>query len=300
MQNILISLLNFNNFSDTKKCAQSILKSDYSNYELMIIDNSSTDNSFEMLKSTFPKITVVQSAFNGGYAAGHEIGVNYALKFKFNAVWILNNDLEVRENTLTSLVSANRKYGQGIFGSISIKRSNPEVINFGGGVTHDIYDKFDYNSYEDMMLSEYLELQKTREVQTIEGSSFLINTQIIKNFGFMNKKYFMYCEDIEYCYRMKINGIKSFVVVESVVLHEGGESMKSQSNIQQYYRRRNHLFFLRKFYNQSILMNIIKKNGLIRSVLLVLKSNFFNSKDELYYICLANIHALVRKKGKLT
>ena len=100
---VLISVLNYNNFESTKKCVLSILDCSLKNIDIYIVDNNSPDNSFQKLKDFFQKLKVVKSKVNYGYAAGHKIAVDYALENSFDFIWVLNNDLKVRKNTLREL-----------------------------------------------------------------------------------------------------------------------------------------------------------------------------------------------------
>ena len=152
---VLISVLNYNNFLATKKCVDSLIEYLKKGEEILIIDNSSTDNSFIKLKDIYNTINIVQSKINGGYASGHKIAVEYAVKNNFELIWILNNDLTVRENTLSELKSAFLKHGPGIYGSITLKSENPDIVNFGGGLTDDIKQPLSYNDFEGFTLENY-------------------------------------------------------------------------------------------------------------------------------------------------
>ena len=153
-EKILISVLNYN-FACTSKCIYSILKSNYKNFEILIIDNKSLDNSFSELKKEFKEINCIKSPFNGGYAAGHKIAVNYAIEKRFDFIWILNNDLTVRKDTLEELINAYKRNGIALYGSISLKSVNPDIINFGGGLTENINEPLSYNDFENFSLEKY-------------------------------------------------------------------------------------------------------------------------------------------------
>jgi GT2 family glycosyltransferase len=298
-ENILISVLNYNNFISTSKCIYSILKSDYKNFEILIIDNKSLDNSYTELKKEFNEINCIQSPYNGGYAAGHKIAVNYAIEKKFDFIWILNNDLTVRKDTLEELLNAYKRNGIALYGSISLKSENPDIVNFGGGQTDDVLKPLDYNSFENFRLDHYPKFPETRPVQCIEGSSVLIPTEIIRKHGFMRLDFFMYGEETDYCYRMKKLGISSYVVTNSVVIHKGEESFKEDPRVK-YYKRRNGLYFEKTHYNVSTFKNIHIRSGWISTLKYFTKSLFVKLlKNETYYINLANIHAILDVKGKL-
>ena len=103
-QKVLISVLNFNNFHSTKKCVLSILSCSLKNIEILVVDNDSKDKSYQKLKVFFKDLKVVKSKYNKGYAAGHKIAVNYAFENNFELIWILNNDLIVRNDTLQGTI----------------------------------------------------------------------------------------------------------------------------------------------------------------------------------------------------
>ena len=298
---VLISVLNYNNFNSTKKCVDSLIENTVGEEEIFIIDNNSTDNSFTKLKDTFNNFKIVKSNINGGYASGHKIAVNYAIEFKFDFIWVLNNDLTLRKETLQKLLLAYDSFGLGIYGSITIKSESPDVLNFGGGNTDDINKALDYNAFEGCLLDDYYKRNKLRKVQSVEGSSMLIPIEIIKKHGFMREDFFMYGEETDYCYRLKKLGISSFIVPESVVVHKGAESLKESKHLELYYRRRNSLYFEKEHYGLSIFNNLKKRVGILSLIKFFIIHKFFNKqKKGLYYLNLACLHALIGKKGKLT
>jgi GT2 family glycosyltransferase len=297
----LISVLNYNNFESTKKCVLSILDCSLNNIEIYIVDNNSPDNSYQKLKDFFKDLKVINSKFNNGYAAGHKIAVNYAIKNKFDFIWVLNNDLTVRKESLQKLLSAYESNGTGVFGSITLKSENPDVVNFGGGSTDDIKEAFDYNAYEGCLLEEYYKKTQLRKVQSVEGSSILIPLEIIKEHGFMREDFFMYGEETDYCYRLKKHSVSSFIVPESVVVHKGAESLKNSKHLESYYRRRNILYFEKEHYGISILKNLQKRSGIVSLIkFFIMHKIFANQKEELYYLNLAYIHAMLGKKGRIS
>ncbi len=295
---VLVSVLNYNNFKSTKKCVDSLIENMVDEEEIFIIDNNSPDNSFIKLKDTFSNLKVVKSKVNGGYVSGHKIAVDYAINNNFELIWILNNDLTVRENTLIELCKAYLKNGLALYGSITLKSEKPDIINFGGGKTDNISKPFNYNSYENISLVDYNNKTEFRPVQSIEGSSFIIPIKVIKKHGFMIEDFFMYGEEIDYCYRLNKLGIKSYIVPKSIVVHKGGEALKKIKYLEEYYRRRNVLLLMKRHYNQSITKYIINKIGIL-SFLKFLILHFVGVKKPAYYFNLGVLHAFLNKKGKL-
>ena len=296
---ILISVLNYNNFESTKKCVLSILDCALNNIEIYIVDNNSPDNSCQKLKDFFKDLKVINSKSNNGYAAGHKIAVNYAIKNKFDFIWVLNNDLTVRQETLQKLLLAYDSFGTGIYGSITLKSENPDIVNFGGGNTEDINKDFDYNAYEGCLLEEYYKKTKLRKVQSVEGSSMLIPLEVIKEHGFMREDFFMYGEETDYCYRLKKLNINSYIVPKSVVVHKGGEGLRNNKGLESYYRRRNMLYFEKEHYNISIIKNINKRVGVLTFVKYFVNHLIYKlEKDTQYYLNIAFLHCIFKIKGK--
>lgn len=297
---MLISVLNYCDYYSTIKCVNSIIDSKLNNSEIFIVDNNSPDNSYQKIKDYFKDLKVIKSKFNEGYAAGHKIAVNYAIENKFDFIWVLNNDLTVRKETLSNLLLAYNSFGLGIYGSITLKSENPDIVNFGGGKTDDINKEFQYNAYENFLLEDYYKTTRLRKVQSVEGSSMLIPLEVIKIHGFMKEDFFMYGEETDYCYMLKKLGIPSYVVPESIVIHTGTESFKNNKFLVYYYRRRNMLRFEKEHYGVSILKNIHRRVGIFNFLIFFLKNMLFNTKkNSTYYLNLANFHALINNYGQL-
>lgn len=297
--NVLISVLNFNNSLSTIKCVESILVLKKQNHEIYIVDNNSTDGSFYKLKKHFKNLRVKKSAFNGGYAAGHKISVNYAIENGFDFIWVLNNDLTVRKNTLNELIKAYELNGLGIYGSITLKSENPDIVNFGGGNTNDISEPLDYNAYENTVLEEYLKKTSLRKVQSVEGSSMLIPVKVIIQYGFMREDFFMYGEETDYCYKLRKKNIFSYVVPTSIVVHKGSETFKDSKQLEIYYRRRNFLYFQKEHYKIPVIKNIDKRFGFFNFIKYLIKCVVYKTeKDNQYFLNIASLHSLIGKKGK--
>ena len=307
MPRVLISVLNWNKYNDTINCIHSILSSDYTNYEIVIVDNDSANNSVDKIAEAFPKIQLIKSKENLGYAGGHKLSVTHALNDNADVIWILNNDCQVRSDTLTNLVDAYDRHGDAIYGSISLKSEEPDIINYGGGKQYEGEKQaFSYNIFEDQLLNDCKEELKEREVQTVEGSSLLIPLSIIKQHGFMDESYFMYGEETVYCYYLRTKKIPSIVVPSSIILHMGASSFSGASNIgfiASYYRRRNYIFFMMQFYGWNT-AKVLELQGGWMAILKFMIRYKIGSKQfkadfkATYYTNLATVHAIWAIKGK--
>ncbi len=262
-----IVVLNYNNSSDTVECIDSILRNNYSNYDLIIVDNNSTDksvsritewiklNSYDFnlvhdgdsdgLNSESKKITVIKSGRNGGYGYGNNIGIKYALKNGADYVLVLNNDTVVDRNFLQPLV--NKCNGDNSVGIVSGKinyYNNPEIIWSNGGT----FDP-DSGKIVHLNIGERDKGQKpTKEITFLSGCMWFIPKEVFEKVGFIDERFFMYMEDVDFCIRVTNANFKLFVVDESKILHKAGSTSGEFSKFSVYWRSKNYVLLLRKHY----------------------------------------------------
>lgn len=304
---VIVSLLNWKNYENTITCIHSLNTLDYDNLEIIVIDNNSPNNSYEIISKEFPKLKVIKSPKNDGYAAGHKIAADIALKENVDLLWILNTDLKVRKNTLTELINAYIEYGEAIYGSTTLLSETPETINFGGGAEYlNKNQAFSYNIFYQKDYSEEFKKLKVRNVQSVEGSSILIPLKTIKNIGFMNMSYFMYGEETDYCFYAREKGIPSLLVTNSVIIHKGGGSFENNpkiSVVEAYYRQRNFIFFNKKYYNWTNTDVFKKYSNVLNLIKFFIKYYFLNSSEKekyklQYFSNLATVDGILGRMGK--
>lgn len=109
IEKVAFVILNYNNSQDTVECIESVQKIDYKNFEIILIDNDSTDDSVDILSSKFPEITLIQTGINLGYAGGNNVGIKKAIDSKADYICVLNNDVVVDTNFLTILIDSIKK-----------------------------------------------------------------------------------------------------------------------------------------------------------------------------------------------
>ncbi len=306
---VLISILNWNAPANTIRTVQSVLLSEYDNYKILLLDNNSADDSVAVLKSSFPDIELIKTKTNLGYAGAHKIAAKIAVKENYDLLWILNNDVEVLVDSLGELVNAYARHGEAIFGSV-ILESDGVTINFGGGL--EMSDEKAVNAgqaYNIFAGKNINEVQlKERPVSGAHGSSILIPVGVIKKYGFINTRFFLYGEETEYSYRLRKNfNVQTILVPASHIIHHGGGSFKSNEElnwIRAYYTTRNNNLVHHTYGNKNPEMQVTYKT-LIKYIR-YFGNHFFRvpkrNKDHKYwlkyYTELGNFHSMLRLKGK--
>ncbi|MEL6925892.1 MAG: glycosyltransferase, partial [Bacteroidota bacterium] len=115
---VLISIINWNQYDYTISCIRSLQALTYDNFEILIVDNNSFNDSVSKIKKVFPQIAILPMSTNQGFAHGHQQSVEHAVENGFDLLWVLNPDLEAAPDSLSALVAAFAKYPAGIYGSV--------------------------------------------------------------------------------------------------------------------------------------------------------------------------------------
>lgn len=250
---VYVSVLNWNGYQKTIECLHSLACLDYRNKKVLVVDNNSVDGSKEHIRREFPSIEIICSDVNHGYAGGHRLCLDRAMQEKADLLWILNNDLVVRPNTLTELVNTYLRWGKCLCGSIQLLSTDQSRISFGEGWEVDVNGKPDYAKPVQFFGRSYHEYfsknMRERVVSNVSGSSILIPISVVREHGFMDTSFFLYSEETEYCLRLGKIGIPSLVVPSSVVVHEIEGSYKGNpilAAVMKYYKKRNRLVRIRR------------------------------------------------------
>jgi GT2 family glycosyltransferase len=300
---IVISLLNWMNYEDTIQCVLSLKQLSYPNVQIILRDNDSKNDSYAQLKKAFPDLQIERSSENQGFASGHYQNYLIAKEKGADLFWILNSDLEVKEDALMRLVEAYEQHGEQIYGSVSLDPKQQDLVDFGGAEWTEVSKtKLSYNSWKGR---PYTELQATHpesyEVESVEGSSMLIPMAVIEKHGFMHLDFFMYGEETDYCYRMRQKEVRSMVVTASLVTHHNEGSTKINPGLKAipaYYRRRNALRFSMEHLSMCRWEALAYQSGVIQNLKTVLKGKCAKDKELNYYCALGCWHAFLGKKGK--
>lgn len=300
---VVISILNWVNYTDTINCINSLKQLNYANYKIIIRDNASPNDSYHVLKKTFPELQIELSSENNGFAAGHYQNYLIAKQLDTELFWILNSDLEIDKNSLNELVEKYLEHGNHLYGSVSLNPKNLTQVDFGGAALRAESTKsLSYNSWKHKLLEDLIKSHPhVYEVESIEGSSMLIPMQVIEKYGFLKLDFFMYAEETDYCYCLRKSGIKSYVVTSSYVHHHNEGSTQQHPKLKIipiYYRRRNALRFSIEHLGLSRWQALSYQNGACQNLKTVIKGLFSKKKELHYFYALGCLHACLGIKGR--
>jgi GT2 family glycosyltransferase len=260
---VIISILNWNGCDKTLACLESLRALDYRHHQIIVVDNHSRDDSVARIRAAYPEIELLCTDTNLGFSGGHQFALDHVMQRGANLFWMLNNDTRVRPDTLSALADAYRRWGEALYGSVSVSDDDQSRLEYGGGWELDPQGKPDfsiYNRFVGMLYDEYLAQWPQRAVATLSGSSLMVPLSVIRQYGFFDEAFFFYAEDADYCLRLRKKGIPSVIVPESVIMHEKHGSFEGNSQldwVRTYYLRRNNTVAIRRYQGQRAYWRLI-------------------------------------------
>lgn len=219
---IKILILNFNGLKFIKECLDSVLKIDYPNFSVTVIDNSSTDDSINFIKSNYPDVKIVLTDKNRFFSGGYNY---YFDRFRDDCYYLLlNNDTIVTKNLLKNFILGPNQFGQrNIYGSTINYENNRELIWYSGGeveLSSGIIRHLNIRqSINDVIL-------KDSPTGYISGCCMFLHSSIINELNGFDEKFRMYMEDVDFCLRAQLKGIKSYYLVSPKLFHHVSGSVK--------------------------------------------------------------------------
>lgn len=194
--------------------------------EFIIVDNDSPDNSAEMIRElilpksgeSLPKVTFFPNPTNDGFAAGNNIGINHALLEGADYVFLLNNDAKFHPDALTEaveLAESNKKIGS--VQSLMLLWQDPKTVNSTGGVVH--FLGFGYVRDNGRLLSD-ITAKDGDEIAYASGAAVLYRASVLREVGLLDPELFLYHEDLELGWRIRLAGYKNVLSRSSIVYHK--------------------------------------------------------------------------------
>ena len=247
---IAIILLNWNSYVHTQECLDSLNECTYSDFKIVVVDNASTDDSFEKLKKEFSNVIYLESDSNRGFSGGCNIGIIYALYKNFDYIMLLNNDTIVDPNFLTELMIAAEKYKQySIFGGKAYYYEDRKKIHMAGAKLNWIkgnYSRYGADSYDK---DKY---NNIKEVEFTSAYFLLAKRDVFKNIGVLCEDYFFGQEEVDFGARYARYGYKVLYVPKSIIWHKisGSHIPATPRDIYNVYR--NKLIYMEKFLSKPV------------------------------------------------
>lgn len=240
-----IVICNYNKCEYLVKCIDSILKSNFYDYDIYVIDNHSEDNSVEVIKAMFEsKINVIQNPINLGGSGGFNTGIRKALDKDYRYIMCVDNDIVMEPDNIEKLYRFLEEHVDvGIVGS-KICRMNERnrLQELGADID---FDECNIKPH----FKNCLDNEALPEVQYcdyVPACSLMIRTEVVHKIGLLPEENFIYWDDMEWGYLAKLAGYRVAAYREAKVYHAMGTNL-GNTYFSTYYFWRNRIAFFMKY-----------------------------------------------------
>ncbi len=211
-RSVTVVVLNFNGRKYLKECLNSLLATDYPRLTIIVIDNGSTDGSAEFIRANYPNVKVIKHGHNYGYACAYNVVIG-AIQGEYIA--LLNNDILVEPSWLKELVPyAENAEVAAVTPKMKFLHDKTRINAAGGNC--DLYGVGWNRGNGEVDTGQYDVVQ---EVFYGNGGALLIKKRAWREVGPFDERYFMYGEDLDWCWRARLKGYKIIYVPYAEVRH---------------------------------------------------------------------------------
>lgn len=210
---VSVVIVNWNGERYLESCLRSVLNQSYTNYEVILVDNASTDRSLSLIEREFPGVLIVKNTTNQGFAAGNNSGIRLATG---DYVATLNNDTVAEPDWLEQLVKVvEGDPSIGMAASLMLFHHWPEVINSTGISLDKAGIAWDRLGGKTVDHSETLPV----EVFGPCAGAALYKREMLEDVGLFDETFFMYLEDVDLAWRARLRGWRCLYVPTAQVYH---------------------------------------------------------------------------------
>lgn len=241
-----VVIVNWNTSEDLEVCITSFLEPlDDPKTEIIVVDNASEDGSVSMVRSKFPSVNLIENSCNLGFAAAVNQGINRAAG---KYILILNSDIVSNYDSLQALI--NTLESRNDVGAVA-----PRLVNSDGSMQQGYYRKLPtlmqillfytflskFTSKNSYLVGKYLEVffeenAIQSEVEQIPGGCIMIRREVLQTVGLMDESFFLFFEDVDWCYRIRKYGWRLLSIRNVSMVHKGGSSFLNLDNSWMYAR----------------------------------------------------------------
>lgn len=248
-------ILNWNNYLDTSECIDSLQQLSYENFEVIIVDNGSTDGSGKRLRQEYDDVTVLFTERNLGFGGGNNRGIRSALERGADYVWILNDDVLLSDAKCLDVLVKRMESKPKIGALTPVVTEYPETDEVwfregyvdwrSGNAGHvgsskwfvDWRFRSETDSEDSLVSHDYLPL-----------CSALIRAEVFQELGLLREDYFLYYEDVDLCTRTGMAGYEIATETTVAIHHKvSASSDHRRSPTHLYYTARNWQLYRRYF-----------------------------------------------------
>jgi len=269
---ISVIVLNWNGRIHLKECLDSLRYQTYKDFEVIFVDNGSTDNSVEFVRENFPDVTILTLNKNAGFSKGNNEGIKIA---KSEYIVLLNNDTKVDKYWLGELYKSVCKHPEISFFASKIDSAGDGYAICGAPFKIGHYENGSKYSQENIVFG------------ACAGAS-LYKKEMLNDVGLLDDDFFAIYEDGDLNFRAQLKGYKCLFVPSAIVYHKGSSSIGTLTDFYVYYGQRN----VEYLYIKNMPFLLILKNAYIHLLYILLAFVYFLIKGKAIRFIQAKIDVL--------
>lgn len=222
---VSIIIINFNGLNYLKDCFESLRKIDYQNWEVIVVDNGSTDGSVEYLQEykKFKRLKIIRNSRNLGFAEPNNQGYRQA---DGDYILLLNNDTVVKSDFVRLTVERMAKEPE-----IGVAQPKIYLMEKAGYLdnTGSFITKTGFLKHEGFLEKDSARFNKEKNIFAAKGACMFIKREIIEKVGLFDKDFFAYFEESDFCWRVWLTGYKIIYFPDTYIYHKLGATSKKMN-----------------------------------------------------------------------
>ena len=288
---VSVIVVTYNSRDDIEQCLRSVADQDYPNFEIIVVDNNSEDDTVALVRGAFPSVVIVENNANCGFAAGNNRGIAAS---GGTYVAVLNPDTIVERAWLAELVRPlEERADVAACQSRLLFYDRPDVINAEGNDVN--YLGFTWCRNYGNRSDGATEIQPT---PALSGCSTILRRDVLDQLGLFDEDFFMYLEDTDLSLRIRRAGYQIVCNPKSVVYHK---YKFDRGKKKFYYLEKNRMMLLLKNYDRAKLLRIMPAFMFMEIGILALSifRGWFKQKILSYAWILRNFRAILSKRAAI-
>lgn len=237
---VFVITLNWNGKQWLEDCLSSVLASDYPNFEVVMVDNGSTDGSADLVRETFPAVHIIQTGRNLGYARGFNAGLEFASARGVDYFLIMNNDTVIDRGALAALVETalSQERAGFVTGKVYFY-DQPDVFQSVGKLEDPITWNGRHIGWGEKDEGQY---ERVEERAFLDDVMTLVDWRLYDELGGYDPQFFLQSEEFDWQARAKKKGWRFYYTPKAKLWHRVSMSMGGAgSPIGRYFDTRSHM-----------------------------------------------------------
>jgi GT2 family glycosyltransferase len=306
---IFVIVLNWNGKKDTLECLASLAKITAPPFQTVLVDNGSTDGSVQVIRRAYPRIPIIETGSNLGFAGGNNLGIEWALTKRAEWIFLLNNDTTVAPDLFSAFFNAvNKVPSAKILGAKIYRSRDPQRIDHLGGRWNPCIAEFE--SYGSGSLDDGLSFEAMSQVDYVCGAALFAHRSVFETIGLLEPRFFLFWEETDFCTRARKAGFEVWTAPQARVWHKVSSSFTGGKPQMHYFWWRSRLLWIerncgrkekKELYKKVILPELWKsaRHYLLKSIQAFISKDPVSKQKALRLKagCLGALHYFLKKFG---